>query len=98
LPEGVVPLTAADSDFPVADEILDAMHEYLRGGYLPYGPAEGLPELRAAAAHWLRERRAIEAGADEILIANSAASALYLVAQRTLTAPGDEALVADPCD
>lgn len=97
-PDGVIPLTAADSDFPVAGEILEALREYLRAGYLPYGPAEGLPELRAAAAHRFRDRRGIDCREDDIFVANSAASALYLVAQCTLTQPGDEALVADPCD
>lgn len=95
--EGVIPLTAADPDFPVADEILDAIREYLRPGYLSYGPAEGLPALRASAARLFRERRGIDCVEGQILATNGAASALYLVAQRTL-APGDEALVADPCD
>jgi aspartate/methionine/tyrosine aminotransferase len=96
-PEGVIPLTAADPDFPVADEILAAMREYLRPGYLSYGPAEGLPAVRTAAARRFRERRGIDCGDNRILATNGAASALYLVAQRTL-GPGDEALVADPCD
>jgi aspartate/methionine/tyrosine aminotransferase len=48
-PEGVIPLTAADPDFPVADEILAAMREYLRPGYLSYGPAEGLAAHRRRA-------------------------------------------------
>src|SRR5262249_21082424 len=95
--DGVIPLTAADPDFPVADEILEGMREYLRPGYLSYGPPEGLPALRAAVARRFRERRGIECSEDQVLATNGAASALYLVAQRTL-APGDEALVADPCD
>src|SRR5258708_38175921 len=84
-PDGVIPLTAADPDFPVAREICDAVSEYMRAGYLSYGPAEGLPELRAAAAHRFRERRRIDCGEDDIFVANSAASALFLVAQCTLT-------------
>ena len=96
-PAGVIPLTAADPDFPVADDILDAMRNYLKAGYLSYGPAEGLPDLRASSARWFRERRAIDCRAEQVFVTNSAASGLYLVAQRVLRG-GDEALVADPCD
>jgi aspartate/methionine/tyrosine aminotransferase/Ca2+-binding EF-hand superfamily protein len=97
-PKGVIPLTAADPDFPVAEEILDAMRDYLKSGYLSYGPAEGLPELRKVAARRFRERRAVDCRAEQVFVTNSAASALYLVASRVLRENGDEALVADPCD
>ena len=97
-PNGVIPLTAADPDFPAAEEILDAMRHHLKSGYLSYGPPAGLPELRKAAARRFRECRAIDCRPEQIFAANSAASALYLVASRTLRERGDEALVADPCD
>jgi hypothetical protein len=35
VPDGVVPLTAADPDFQVAPQIIDAMKEYLDGAYFP---------------------------------------------------------------
>ena len=50
LPPDVIPLTAADPDFAVAEPIIDAMTRYLRGGVLSYGPAEGLPAFRQACA------------------------------------------------
>ena len=34
VPEGVIPLTAADSDFHPAPEIAEAMIQYIQGGYL----------------------------------------------------------------
>ena len=37
LPEDVIPLSSADPDFPPSQEILDTLHEYLNGGYMPYG-------------------------------------------------------------
>jgi aspartate/methionine/tyrosine aminotransferase/Ca2+-binding EF-hand superfamily protein len=96
-PKGVIPLTAADPDFPVAEEITDAIRDYLKSGYLSYGPAAGLPDLRRLAALRFRERRAVDVGEQQVFITNSAASGLYLVASQTLQ-EGDEALVADPCD
>ena len=97
LPEDVIALTAADSDFPVAVEIQEAMHAYIRGGYLNYGPAEGLPEFREASAARMRSRFGIPCSSREVLATNSAASALYL-AVRCALEPGQEAIIADPVD
>ena len=97
LPEDVIALTAADSDFPVAVEIQEAMHAYIRGGYLNYGPAEGLPEFREASATRMRSRFGIPCSSREVLATNSAASALYL-AVRCALEPGQEAIIADPVD
>lgn len=96
-PYGVIPLTAADSDFPIAPQITAALTSYLHSGYLPYGPAAGLPQFRAVAADTLHTQRGIPYTADHIFTVNSAASALYLTAKYTLN-PGDEALIPDPVD
>ncbi len=97
LPPDVIPLTAADPDFPVAAEIRAALKRWIDGGYLSYGPPEGLPEFRAAAARMLAEHKGIPARAEELLATNSAAAGLEL-ACRFLLAPGDEAIVLDPVD
>ncbi len=97
LPENVIPLTAADSDFPVCPQIIQALQQYIEVGYLPYGPAEGLPEFRAAASNYLKSTRNLDSPMERILATDSAASGLHLVAQHCLAA-GDEALIADPVD
>ncbi len=97
LPEHVIPLTAADSDFPVCQHITQALQQYVEVGYLPYAPAEGLPEFRAAASQYLASKRELESPVERIFVTDSAASGLYLVAQHCLQ-PGDEALIADPVD
>jgi aspartate/methionine/tyrosine aminotransferase len=98
LPPDVIPLTAADPDFPVAIEIREAIKRWIDGGYFSYGPAEGLPEFRAAAATMLRTRKAMtHAKPEHILAANSAAAALETAA-RFMLAPGDEAIISDPVD
>ena len=50
VPEGVIPLTAADSDFHPAPEIAEAMIQYIQGGYFSYTPKRGFPEFKEAIA------------------------------------------------
>lgn len=96
-PEDVLVLTAADSDFPVAPEIRQALHDYIESGVLSYGPAEGLPSFRTAVSNSLNERRGVRCTPDLVLAADSAASAMFVVAKFALQ-PGDEAIVFDPVD
>jgi aminotransferase len=97
LPKDVIPLTAADPDFPVALEIREAIKRWIDGGYFSYGPAQGLPEFRGAAATMLRTRKGIDAQAEQILATNSAAAGLEIAA-RFMLAPGDQAIISDPVD
>ena len=95
---GVIPLTAADPDFPAPPAAVDAITNYLRAPHLCYGPAAGMPEFREAVARRFREHKnAGEVGAARVLAANSAASAIALVAAHLLK-PGDEVVVQDPVD
>ena len=45
LDHNAIPLTSADPDFPPAPEIIEALQDYLKGGYMPYVPPFGLPGL-----------------------------------------------------
>ena len=97
-PADVIPLTAADPDFPCAQVIRDAVCDYAKSGVFSYGPAEGLPSFRGAAATMLQQRKGMPtASAEHVLAVNSAAKGMAIVAQ-SLLAPGDEALVFDPVD
>jgi len=97
-PAGVIPLTAADPDFPVCAEIIDALQRHLAAGYLSYGPAEGLPELRRVATDTLRHRHGLPCDPDTLFPTDGAASALFLVARLALPVAGDEAIIPDPVD
>lgn len=97
VPEDVVPLTAADPDFAVAPEISAAIIDYAKGGVFSYGPKEGLPEFRAAAAQIYTERKQVATTPDLILPVNSAAAGMYLIARWALQ-PGDEVIIFDPVD
>ncbi len=58
LPDGVIPLTAASSDFPVCPAITSALKNHVDAGYFCYGPNEGLPQFREAFATYFGERLA----------------------------------------
>ncbi len=93
---GVIPLTAADPDFPAAPAIREAIADYARSGVFSYGPAGGLAFFREAVARYLRQRGAPVSAAGVVAV-NSAAAGLALVARHWLS-PGDEAIIWDPVD
>lgn len=97
LPEGVIPLTAADPDFAAAPAIREAIAREVAQGVFSYGPAGGLPAFRESVARYLRERRGAEVTADGVIAVNSAAAGLAMLARHWLK-PGDEAIVFDPVD
>ena len=95
--DGVIPLTAADHDFPAAPEIVEALQDYIKDGYFPYVPNRGMPEFRNAFARFLRERRNEAVDPGLVLPIDSAASGMGVIA-RAFLRPGDEAIVFDPVD
>ncbi|MGI6725546.1 MAG: pyridoxal phosphate-dependent aminotransferase [Christensenellales bacterium] len=97
VPEGVIPLTAADSDFPCAPEIQEGLCNYLKQGYLSYTPKLGYPEVRSSIAKKLNERKHENVDPDLLLPIDSAARGMYIIAQ-TILKPGDEMIIFDPVD
>ena len=77
LEEGVIPLTAADSDFPAPEPVRAALARVLHTGYLNYAPAAGLPEFREAAAAHYAARDGIQLSAERIVAVDSAASGSF---------------------
>lgn len=96
-PPDVIPLTAADPDFPVAAAIRRAIQEYADGGVLSYGPPEGLVDFRRAAARYLAEKHDADCSYRQILPTSGAAHAMFIAARYALE-PGDEAIIFDPVD
>lgn len=97
VPADVLPLTAADPDFPVAPEIIAAMQSYLEAGYLNYGPFSGLNGFKKSVACHYNQRKGCAFALEDVLAVNSAAMGMYLVANYLLK-PGDEAIIFDPVD
>ena len=75
-PPDVIPLTAADPDFPVATAIQEQIIRYVRDGVLSYGPSEGLPQFREAVAEWMRSTRQMECPSEAVFATDSAAAAI----------------------
>jgi aminotransferase len=97
VPEGVIPLTAADPDFRSAPEIAEAMIRFTKDRYLSYGPPAGLPEFKDCVARFFNEKRGIPASPNLLFPVDSAAFGIYLICKGFLKA-GEEAIIFDPVD
>jgi aspartate/methionine/tyrosine aminotransferase len=95
--EGVIPLTAADPDFPCAPEIADAIARYASDRYLSYAPAEGLLFFREAMAAYYASNKSVDVDATGVIAVDSAAFGIMAVCKAFLK-PGDEAIVFNPVD
>ena len=97
VPKDVIPLTAADHDFPAAPEIVQALTDYIADGYFPYIPPRGMVEFRDAISKALLERKNEKVDPNLILPIDSAARGMAVIAKAVLK-PGDEVIVFDPVD
>jgi aspartate/methionine/tyrosine aminotransferase len=97
LEKHIIPLTSADSDFPCAPQIVEAIKSYSNVGYFNYGPAEGLPVLKETLSNYMLLYRKVKIEAKNILPVNSAAFGIYNVCKAFLNS-GDEAIIFDPVD
>jgi aspartate/methionine/tyrosine aminotransferase len=96
-PPDVIPLTAADPDFPICPAIQEQLIRYVRDGVLSYGPPEGLPRFREAVAEWMCATRQLDCTPASVFATDSAASGMAVVARASLKL-GDEVLIPDPVD
>jgi aminotransferase len=95
--DGVIPLTAADPDFPCAPEITEAIARYASDRYLSYAPAEGLLFFREAMSEYYFERKGVTTDAACVMACDSAAFGIMAVCKAFLQ-PGEEAIVFNPVD
>nr|WP_315027466.1 pyridoxal phosphate-dependent aminotransferase [uncultured Chryseobacterium sp.] len=97
LEDGIIPLTAADPDFRTAPEIEQGIIEYIKDGYLSYGPFSGLPEFKKSVSEHFNKEKSGTFTSENVLAVNSAAQGMFLIASYVLN-PGDEAIILDPVD
>lgn len=97
LEDGIIPLTAADPDFRMSTEIENGIIDYIKDGYLSYGPFSGLPEFKNSVAKNFNEKKGGSFSPENVLAVNSAAMGMFLIAKYILK-PGDEAIIFDPVD
>jgi aspartate aminotransferase len=91
----VVHLEIGQPDFPTPAHVIDEALAAMRRGETGYCPAPGIPELRAAAAHWLAGPRGLHIDAEEVLVATGAKPFLFFTVL-ACAGPGDEVLYPDP--
>jgi len=97
VPEGVIPLTAADPDFPCAPQIGEAISKYAKERYFSYAPSEGFDYFREAVANFHTLKRNVITNPDLVLAVDSAAYGIYMVC-KTFLKPNEEAIVFNPVD
>jgi len=95
--EGVIPLTAADPDFPCAPEVAEAIGRYAKDRYLSYAPAEGLLFFREALAESYLKHKGVHVEPAGVMACDSAAFGIMAVCNAFLS-PGDDAIVFNPVD
>lgn len=97
VPDGVIPLTAADPDFPAHPAVREAIINYAKEGYFSYTPHCGMPDFMASISKALKLRKNEDVPPELILPIDSAARGMYVIAQ-TVLQPDDEMIVFDPVD
>lgn len=93
----VIPLTAADPDFPCAPQIGEAIAKYATDRYFSYAPAEGYVFFKEAVANFHLNKRNINVNPDWVLAIDSAAFGIYTIC-KTFLDKDDEAIVFNPVD
>lgn len=91
----VIRLSLGEPDFGAPPAVREAMRQAMDGRALPYTPALGLPELRAAIAGFYRDRHGVDVDPGRILVTSGASAALLAVLAATVE-PGSEVIMADP--
>ncbi len=84
-----------EPDFEPPQHVRDAMYAATNDGKNGYGPSLGLPQLRDALAHRIKDYRHENVAAENIIVTSGATQGLMAICQ-TFIDHGDEALVPDP--
>ena len=89
-------LQMGDPDFATPAPIIDAAYSALKSGQTHYTHSRGIPELRAAAAGWLRDCSLSHYEPDSEILATNGGVHAYYCGLMAITNPGDEVLIPDP--
>jgi aspartate aminotransferase len=91
----VIELEIGDSPFPTPEVAVEAGTKAIREGHTRYAPSLGVPELRAAAADYVREEYGLDVTADHVVVGPGAKNFEQLFCEAFLN-PGDGVLVFSP--
>ncbi|MDH5720491.1 MAG: pyridoxal phosphate-dependent aminotransferase [Spirochaetia bacterium] len=93
--ENPINLSIGQPDFPVPENIKEAIKKALTDNFTSYTPTQGLLQLREALSVQWKERDNIEIHPDDIMISAGVASLLYLLFD-VFFDEGDTILLVDP--
>jgi aspartate/methionine/tyrosine aminotransferase len=93
-----IPLTAADHDLPMAQEITAALQQEVSLGISNYVPAEGLRSYRLAVSDFFEREKGGGVCAPERVIATNSAAAAIETWCKVILRPGDEIIIPSPID
>ncbi|NJK61198.1 MAG: pyridoxal phosphate-dependent aminotransferase [Oscillatoriales cyanobacterium SM2_1_8] len=88
-------LSAGEPDFDTPEPIKAAAKLALDRGMTKYGPAAGLPELRAALAAKLQQDNGLRYAPEQVMVTNGGKHALFNL-MMVLLEGGDEAIIPSP--
>lgn len=92
----VVRLEIGDPDFATPAVITKAAEDAMEHGETGYTQSAGIPSLREAVSAHMRDRYAVEAGPERVVVTQGTSPAMLLVFGALLD-PGDEVVMPDPC-
>jgi aspartate aminotransferase len=93
--ENVIALAAGEPDFNTPKHILAAAKQALDQGFTRYTPASGMPELRAAWAGQVGQKRSVTYQPSQLIVTAGGKQAIYNVIY-ALAGPGDEVIIPAP--
>lgn len=91
----VIKLSLGEPDFGAPPPVADAMREIMDGRPLPYAPALGISQLRAAIANFYLEQHDVVVDPARVIVTAGASAALLLVLAAVVD-PGDAVIMGDP--
>ncbi|MBN2093489.1 pyridoxal phosphate-dependent aminotransferase [candidate division KSB1 bacterium] len=91
----VIHLEIGEPDFDTPRNIIDAAISALNQGKTHYGPAAGLPELRAALAEDMAKRRNIKIQPDQVVVTPGAKPIMFFTILALIN-EGDEVMYPNP--
>jgi len=95
--ERVIKLQTGDPDFSTPDIIVEAACAALKAGHTHYADSRGLPDLREAIVHKLKQENDLDYDPiSEIIVTHGGIHAIF-ISINTLIEKGDEVIIIDPC-
>ena len=91
----IIHMEVGEPDFLPPDIVREALEEVYDKGFLKYGPAKGMPELREALAKHISENFNAELSSDNVMVSPGARFSIF-TAISALLSPGDEMIVIEP--